>query len=357
MSANSARRSPIARALAIALLVATMSAPGVRAADLATAEVRAEGHTARYVADGVVAAVRQTPVSSPVGGAVTRLEVKAGDRVTTGKLLAVVDERVAQSQTAASEAQVAAANAQLAVAQREVERARQLFERSFISRSALDQAELTYQAALAEAQALKAQAQASRTQAGLYRLTAPYAGVVSKVDTELGDVAMPGKPLVTVYDPTALRISAQVPLSAVARLRRDGLASVEVPSANRSWEGLPVTVMPAADAAFQTIEVRIPLPADAGRLAPGAFARVQLPLDQADAAPRTRLMVPSSAIVRRSELTAVYVVDAEGRPQLRQVRLGRAYGADTEVLAGLTVGERVALNPDAATAATAASRR
>jgi hypothetical protein len=80
-------------------------------------------------------------------------------------------------------------------------------------------------------------------------------------------------------------------------------------------------------------------------LTPGTFARVQLPLAGVAA---SSLTVPAAAVVRRPEFNAVYVVGTDGKPQLRQVRLGRARGDAVEVLAGIVPGERIALDPVAA---------
>ena len=100
------------------------------------------------------------------------------------------------------------------------------------------------------------------------------------------------------------------------------------------------------DAATHTVQLRITLPAAQPGLAPGLFARVWLPVAGADKT--ARLFVPASAVVRRAEMTGLYVVDAQGRAQLRQVRLGRAHGDKVEVLSGVAGGERVALDPQAA---------
>ncbi|MGZ8156264.1 MAG: efflux RND transporter periplasmic adaptor subunit, partial [Burkholderiales bacterium] len=99
------------------------------------------------------------------------------------------------------------------------------------------------------------------------------------------------------------------------------------------------------DAASHTFQVRLDLPAGGARLAPGTFARAHLPL--AGEASGT-LTIPTKAVVRRTELTAVYVAAANGKFQLRQVRLGKTTGERVAVLAGLAAGERVALDPVAA---------
>jgi hypothetical protein len=100
------------------------------------------------------------------------------------------------------------------------------------------------------------------------------------------------------------------------------------------------------DPATHTVQLRVTLPAAAQGLAPGLFSRVWLPVD--GAAGGSRLYVPASAVVRRAEMTGVYVIDGQGRAQLRQVRLGRSQGTQFEVLSGLQAGEQVATDPQAA---------
>jgi multidrug efflux pump subunit AcrA (membrane-fusion protein) len=107
-------------------------------------------------------------------------------------------------------------------------------------------------------------------------------------------------------------------------------------------------VLPTIDAATHSAEVRVDLPAGLKDVTPGMFARVWLQTNGTSSSSGGRLYVPASAIVRRAELTALYVVDSNGRPELRQVRLGRAQDDRVEVLSGVTAGERVAVDPQAA---------
>jgi hypothetical protein len=114
-----------------------------------------------------------------------------------------------------------------------------------------------------------------------------------------------------------------------------------------------MTVVAAADPVARTQLVRIDLERGLKGLTPGLFARLRLPLDGDPAAAGAafasgRMSVPRAAVVVRGDLQGVYVVDAAGVATLRQVRLGRATGDEIEVLAGLSAGERVALDPVAA---------
>jgi RND family efflux transporter MFP subunit len=282
-------------------------------------------------------------------GGYARILVALGDRVKAGQTLARIDARTAEQNATASDAQVRSAQAMLDVAQKDFERQKQLYDRQYISQAALERAESQFKATQAQAAALLAQAGAARTQSGLHVVRAPFAGVVAEVPVALGDMALPGKPLLTLYEPGALRVTAALPQSLLGtpagglRVEFPGL-----PQPQRWIEPSPGQVqwLPTVDAATHTVQLRVTLPAAQPGLVPGLFARVWLP-GTASGAP-ARLFVPASAVLRRAELTGVYVVDAKGAAVLRQVRLGRAQGGSVEVLAGVSAGERVALDPQAA---------
>jgi RND family efflux transporter MFP subunit len=332
-----------------AVLIAGLVPAGVlqaAPAELATAPVQAASAQAGSSFDGVVEAVRQSVVAAQVAGAVTAIDVKAGDSVKAGQVLARIDARAAEQNASASEAQVKSAQALLDMASKDFERQKQLFDKQYISQAALERAESQYKATQAQAAALLAQAGAARTQSGFYVVRAPFAGIVAEVPVALGDMAMPGRALLTLYEPGALRVTAAVPQTALVQPVQG--ARVEFPGlpAERRWFApTQVQALPTVDAATHTVQIRISLPADMAGVAPGMFARVWLP---AGPGASGRLYVPATAIVRRAEMTGVYVVDAKGAPTLRQVRLGRASGDTIELLSGVSAGDRVALDPQAA---------
>jgi RND family efflux transporter MFP subunit len=317
---------------------------------LASVLVKAAGGDQMSAFEGVVEAVRQSVIAAQVPGAVVALEVKAGDHVRTGQVVARLDARAALQTAAAGDAQVRAARAELEVASREVGRQRALFGKQYISQAALDRAEAQFKSTEAQVAAQLAQAGAARTQSGFYVLTAPYAGVVAEVSVVQGEMAMPGRALMTLYDPAALRVTAPVPQGAAARLGADGAAKavrIELPGlpAERATQApTRVTVLPAADPNTHSVPVRFDLAPAAG-VTPGMFARVWLPGERSGEA---RLYVPLASVLRRAEMNVVYVLDATGKPLLRQVRLGRAGADSVEVLAGIASGERVATDPQAA---------
>jgi RND family efflux transporter MFP subunit len=294
-----------------------------------------------YSAEAVVEAVRQSTVSAQVAGRIVELRFDVGDSVKKGEVIARIDERAAAQALAASEAQVREAQAAAANARAQYDRTRELLAQKFVSRATLDKAEADYKQAQARLGAVLAGAGQAATERSFATIVAPYSGVVSARHVELGEMAVPGKALLTGFDPTTLRVVATVPQTQVAALQAAGRARIEVPSAGRWLDVKSLTVVPAADPRTHTSRVRLELPGDARGVYPGVYARAHFVVGRA-----TRLLVPREAVLRRSEVTAVYVLDEKGAPRLRQVRLGTAGDEHAvEVLAGLRAGERVALEP------------
>ncbi len=294
-----------------------------------------------YPAEAVVEAVKQATVAAQVQGRVLEMKVDAGDRVKAGEVLMRIDSREAAQGVAGAEADVAQAQANLANTKASYERTKNLFAQKFVSQSALDTAQSAYRAAEAQLEA----AQAGRGQAGTAQsfttITAPIGGIVARRHIEQGEMAAPGKELLTIYEPGELRVSADVPQYKLADVRRTLRARVEFPDTGRWVDARSVTVLPTADARTHTVRVRVSLPQDGAGAVPGLFARVHFLTGRAK-----KLLVPGQAVLRRGEVSAVYVLDAQGGTHLRQVRLGEPVAdGSVEVLAGVAAGERVALEP------------
>ncbi|HXV08076.1 MAG TPA: efflux RND transporter periplasmic adaptor subunit [Burkholderiales bacterium] len=305
-----------------------------------------------YSAEAVVEAVRQSTISAQVMGRVVELRVDAGDRVKAGQVIARIDEREAAQMVAGSEAQVAQASADLENARLNLERSRRLLEQKFVSQSAVDRAESEFKAAQARLRAAQAGAGQAAVTRGYTTVVAPFSGVISQRHVEVGEMAAPGKPLFTAFDPADMRVIAEVPQSRVADIRANARAMVEVPSADLWIKVASMTVLPAADPRTHSTRVRLVLE-DAGRaIYPGVYARAHFAVGRA-----RKLVVPAEAVLRRSEVTGVYVIDAKGKAQFRQVRLGEPAGDGyIEVLAGVSPSEKVSLEPVKAGIASRTSR-
>ncbi len=333
--------------IAAASLAALLFSGGVCAQPApATAVVQAREVADVYAADAVIEAVHLATVSAQISGTVTQLLVDVGDRVRKGQLLVRIDTRETDAQVVAQRANVAQADAALVAAKLNFDRTQSLVKQNFVSKSALDKAEADLKSAQAAVEAARAGVTQAATARSFAEVRAPLDGVVSRRLTERGELAAPGKPLLEIHDPNALRATGAVPQFVLARIQKvaNGVTKVRVllPSVNQSVESTRVTLLPASDARLLSTQVRADLPAGLPKgVVPGITAKILLPIGDA-----SRLVMPAAAVVRRGELTVVYVLGQDGKPQLRQVRVGeRAEGDLIEVLSGLASGERVQLNP------------
>jgi RND family efflux transporter MFP subunit len=331
------------KTVALLGLSATLNALLAVAATPATIRVGASSQVGSYEAVGTIQAVRQGTLGAQVSGRVVEVLVRSGDAVKAGQVLIRINADDAMDAATASAALASGAAARLATARADHERAQKLRAQEYISVAAMQRSEMALRSAEAEYQAAGAAASGARSRAGWRTVTAPYAGFVTDVFVTAGDLATPGRPLLAVYDPAALRVIAQVPESLVSLLQPAkpaylAAAAGQAPIAATSW-----AVVSAVDPATHSMTVRAELPAGV-QLRPGQFARLLLPLSAAT----TQMRVPLRAVVQRSDVTAVYVIDAAGVAHLRQVRLGPVAGDDVTVLSGLQPGEQIALDPVAA---------
>ena len=244
--------------LLISIILLMGAAHAQATPSLAAAPARSTGTSAMFSTDGVVEAVRQTVLAAQVAGAIVELRVKAGDRVKAGQVLVRIDARAAVQSASASEAQAQSARASLEVAARDFDRQKLLSQKGFISQAALDQAEAVYKAAAAQVNAQLAQAGAARTQSDFFILRAPYDGLAADVPVVLGDMALPGRALVTIYDPATLRVTVSIPQTATLSASTWQSAKVELPGAATSWiVPSSVTLLPTADPATHTLQLRL----------------------------------------------------------------------------------------------------
>lgn len=326
---------------AAVVAVAMNGLVGAAEGPLETAVVQYREVDLTYGAEAVVEATRQSTVSAQVTGRIVELRYDVGDYVEKGSVIARIDQTEASQVLAGSQAQVAQAQAAYDNARAELERTRDLARQKFVSQAALEKAEAAFRVAEAQLQTARAGAGQAATTKGYTTVVAPYSGIVSVRHVELGEMAAPGKPLLTGFDPTDLRVVATVPQYKVAEVKSTTKAMVEIPSIGKWVRATGITVLPSADAQTHSTRVRLDLPHDLRDVYPGVFARAHFSTGRA-----RKLVVPASAVVRRSEVTGAYIVDDKGRVLFRQLRLGEAAGDQgIEVLAGLAPGENVALDP------------
>ena len=303
----------------------------VKTAHLQTLKVVAGGSAGQMSFDGVVESVRQSVIAAQVAGNVVEIRVRAGDRVAAGQLLLRIDGQ------AAEQAAMAARN--------EYARQEALYRKNYISKAALEQA--------------KVQLAAATAQSGYFLIKAPFSGVITEVNAKQGEMAMPGMPLLQIFDPSAMRVSAQVPQTQLNQMPKSANARVELAGmtdANQWLVPASMEVLPAVDARTHSGTIRLPLNKTNIDLIPGTFARVWMEMPAAMESGVTPIWVPSSAVLRRGEVSAVYVKSPEGVFLMRQVRLGQTQGDQVQILTGLSANDEIAVDPQAAAASSATAQ-
>lgn len=318
MSANILR--PFVFSLFFGLTVAIAGEP------LSVITVKPHAVDLAFPAESLVEAVQQATVGAQIAGRVLEVKADAGQSVKKGDVLMRIDGREAAEAARAAEAQYA--NAKVSY-----DRTKSLVAQKFMSPAALDKARADLEAAAAN----RAAAGAGQRHA---TIVAPMTGIVARRHAEMGDMATPGKPLFSIYQPGTLRVTASIPQYRLKAMRDVKTARVEFPELGKWVDAVKVQVLPTADAATHVSQVRVTLP-DVPEATPGMFARVHFITGQSE-----KLTVPVGAVLRRGEVAAVYVQTADNRLSLRQLRLGDAVGqGEIEVLAGLSAGDKVVTDP------------
>ncbi len=324
-------------------LVALLSAYPLTAGaiDLETAGVEYVSVPDEIRLEGLVEAVNQATVSAQTSGRVTEIRFDIDDFVPRGEVIVRLSDTEQQARLTKARSGLQEVQARYDNAVIDLRRKQALLEKEAVSRAAVDTANAEFKAAKAALAAARAQQAESGEQLEQTVIRSPYSGIVVERHVETGELVQPGSPLMTGLSLDSLRVTTQVPESLISTLRRNQSASVILPGAAGAHVAADkLTLSPRADAATHTFEMRLQLPALDEPLYPGMSVKVAVATGE-----RERLLVPVKAIVYRSEVAGVYVIDDRG-VHFRQVRPGRRYAGDRqEILAGVSAGERVALDP------------
>ena len=310
--------------------------------DTAPVELRASAQ--EYILDGVLEAVNQSTVSAQTSGRVEEILVDVNDAVEAGS--AIVRLRAGEQQAGLDQAEAAyqEARARYLEAQTEHRRVADIYKRRLIAKAELDSAEAALNSAKARLDAAEAGVQRAREQVGYTEINAPYSGIVLERHVELGETVQPGQPLMTGFSLDQLRAVSNVPQRLLSLVQAQSQAEVIGPDDQRIL-ATKLLFFPYADPASNAFKVRVYLPEKTPNVYPGMFVKVAFKVGEQQV-----LAIPRTALLQRSELSAVYVLSDGGQVNLRQVRPGRVLEdrKQVEILAGLEAGEQVILDPLAA---------
>jgi len=338
-----------------------------------------------YEAVGTVRSKVVSVLSSRVTGQILAVHVREGDRVQAGQLLLEIDTREAAAQLRKAQAGLREAREMLEEVERNIQAAesakmaaqanktlaistfnryKTLLERRSVSPQEFEEVQARYQGTIAEAdragemhrallakkeQVLakmeQAQAEVNKAQlaVGYAQVTSPIDGLVTAKQAEVGVLATPGLPLVTVEDDTHYRLEAVVEESQIGKIRAGATVRVGIDALGPiEWLGRVVEIGPATDPASRSSIVKLELSPKGDRargrqiLRSGLFGKALFSIGQ-----RQALTVPEKAIMVRGQLQEIYVLDSENIARLRLIKTGKPYGQRVEISAGLRGGERI----------------
>lgn len=285
---------------------------------------------------GSIRAVRESAVASKILARVIEVRVRAGQRVAAGEVLIRLDDEELKARLEQAEAAALAAEAARNQARIEFERVQRLMEQDSASQTEFDRAQNALKSAEAELERARQARREAQTVLQYATVTSPMDGVVIDKRVEAGDTVTPGQTLLTLYDPTQMQLVASVRESLATRLNVQQSIPVRVDAIDLSCEGRISEIVPEAQPASRSFLVKVTGPCPPGVYA-GMFGRLLIPLGEQEV-----LVVPRAAIQRVGQLDLVDVADGD-RLRRRVVRLGRDFGQEVEVLAGLRAGEPVLL--------------
>ena len=325
------------------LIITALLCPALARAALPfdTAVVEIAEAPLERVYDGTVEAVNQATMSAQTSGRIAEVYYDVDDYVEPGEPIVRFTNTEQQAQLRQAQAALSEALARQNQAAEEFSRASALFESGSSSKREYDTAVATRDAADARVAAARSAVESAQQQFEYTLVRAPYPGIVTERHVEVGEAVNVGQPLMSGLSLDSLRVVTNLPQQVAARVREHEAAIVLTDEGR--VDATDITIFPFADTASNTFTVRVDLPDGQYRLYPGMFVKVAFVVGDAE-----RLLVPTGALLRRSEVTGVYVVDSEERVRLRQVRVGNRFGDRIEVLSGLAEGERIALDPVAA---------
>ncbi|WP_454802810.1 efflux RND transporter periplasmic adaptor subunit [Mucilaginibacter phyllosphaerae] len=298
---------------------------------------------------GQVEAGQTANISTRVMGYITKINVKIGDQVSKGQLLATISNDDILAKKAQANAMITEADAGFRNAQKDYDRFTALYKQQSASAKELDNITLQYSSAKARLEAAKQQRNEVNAMLSYTKLTAPFAGTVTQKMMDVGSMANPGMPLLTIEQSGSYQVSASVPESEISLIKENAPVTINIDAIHKSIKGTIAQIAQSSQSSGGQYMIKVNIPDnEKQRLFAGMYANVAIPVTQVvkttDA--NNQLMVPVSAIEYKDQLTGLYTIGSNHTALLRWVRLGRTQGNQVEVLSGLAANEQFIVNAE-----------
>lgn len=311
-----------------------------------TEKVRTDTTSTPLELPGSLNGLHETPIFARANGFVRALRVDIGSVVRTGDTLLVLDMPEVREQALQAAAVVEQTEASAALARATLKRWQQLAQQGVVTPQELDERQAQANVTEANLRAARANVANLREVLRFGALLAPFSGVVSSRNVDLGALVVAGaattaRPLLTLVQTDTLRVMLNIPQSAAARVRAGMPARVLVRDAGDSAvTGKVVRTAGAIEPVTRTLLTELHVPNRSRKLLPGMYAQVQFSVPSTGAS----LRIPAIALIVRAEGTLVARVENDV-VQLVPVTLGRDFGTSVEVLDGVKAGDALVVNP------------
>lgn len=292
---------------------------------------------------GSVEPYQAADLSAKVMGTVQVINVRAGDRVSAGQVLAIIESPELAAQVLQASGSVASSAARTAQAQRDLARMENLYSEGIISQSELERARTEFALSRASETGAAGAIGATRIMAEYRHVRAPFAGVIATRHLDPGAMVSPGTPILTIHDPRRWQFVADLRARDYAALALHDTVTIMLDETQETMTGTVAEVQPALDPASHSRRVKIDMPQRAD-LTAGLFGRIHY-----TSSTRQVRAIPASAVQRLGTLQLVRAVVAGATGDIvesRYIRCGAALpDGRLEVLSGLQPGDRILARP------------
>lgn len=293
---------------------------------------------------GKVESKQVANISTKLMGYITKINVKVGDRVGQGQLLASIESQDIQARKAQAQAMVSEAEAAFANADKDYERFQQLYAQQSASTKELENMKLQYASAKSRLEAAKQARNEAAAMLTYTQLRAPFAGTVTQKLADQGSMASPGMPILTLEQAGVFQVKAILPENAIGNIKQGEPVTVTVKSINKTFRAKIDELSTSAQNTGGQYEMRVNIPStEKEGLFAGQYANISLEKKGTAIANPSKgvILVPESSIVRKDQLTGIYTLSENGTALLRWIRLGKSYGSNVEVLSGVAANEKI----------------
>lgn len=291
-----------------------------------------------YATTGTLVANERVEIASRVLGEIRSLAVREGQTVSSGQTLVTLDATEITNRLNEAQARLAEARALEMEARADFERHRKLLTQNAISERAVEQARLRHDVAHEGVRAAEATVSQVRAQIDYTEIRSPVSGIVVARHKRSGDIATPGAPILTLEDPSNIEVETFVHERYINRIQPDDPVSIRIDATGKQSAGTVTRVVRSGDPGTYRYLVKVVL-RDTNGAQPGMFARIEFATGE-----KSGIALPAGAVVERSDLPGVYVIDSDNIARFRMVRTGRQWSDRIEIIAGLNAGDRVAMS-------------